>query len=102
MSDSSSQRPNFRGSLTPEEKADLPTQGQSAVAGVQLEELPQPEKKQSSELEYLSVRNGEWREALECDCAQGVVSHSTEWPKGSGVLWNEEYGSVSSEAGGDS
>eukprot|EP00210_Caulerpa_lentillifera_P007699 g7350.t1 len=38
----------------PEEKVELPTQGQSAVAGVQLQTAENSEKKQRSEVDYLS------------------------------------------------
>lgn len=38
----------------PEDRVELPTQGQSAVSGVQLQETEKPKKKQRSEVDYLS------------------------------------------------
>ena len=81
--DASGQKNVIRGRQSPDEKVDLPTQGQSAVAGVQLTEKRDPDKKQSADLEYLSVRQCHRREGQmshwRCFWRHlGVVGHSAE------------------------
>lgn len=53
-SDASRQNKHVPKLQLPDEKVELPTQGQSAVAGVQIQEPTNPVKKQPSEVDYLS------------------------------------------------
>jgi len=90
------QRINVRNQMLPEEKIDLPTQGQSAVAGVQLEDKPDPKQKGSSEVDYLTVQSIPLTQCA--DSHEGVAAHSAEWTKGYRVLWDEEHGGNSPAA----
>lgn len=74
-------RNNIKGQLPPGEKVDLPTQGESAVTGVQLEERPKPAKSHS-EADYLQARHPDSVvHSHDCltDCVIGIAADSAEW-----------------------